>query len=143
MDKTINALVEETDKYLLEKKLELGKKRAEELGLECFGGFDMKFYSADDIHKLLSEGVELFGQCHGTHRNSSWTTDEKPSKQEWGLSHTHTSLAIGIRPITPPSEERQIIQAIVNLWEHSINGSSVPLIEAIKMARAWLKEQKF
>lgn len=144
MDKTINALAKETDKYLLDKKLEIGKQRAEKLGLEDWRlehpeGGAIDCYPADDVHRLLGEGVELFGQCHGTHRNSSWTTDEKPSKQEWGLAHTHAGLLIGIKPIAPPSEERQIIQALVNCWsanDHRAVG------EAYEMAKAYLAKTK-
>lgn len=100
--------------------LRLGEERAKELGLNLIHGHQNTngkweyYFMAGDIHRLLGSAINLFGQCHGGHRNSSWTTDSSPAKQEWPLLHTHQALLIGIKPIAVESEERKLLR---DLWE--------------------------
>ncbi len=106
--------------------LELGKQRAEELGLRmkfsmstggayygsgvgagCVGGSGSSggdyVYSADDIHKLLCEGVEVFQESRDKYDyDKTWWGEDK--KQVEKMSRIEKSaLLIGIRPIKQDS----------------------------------------
>lgn len=91
--------------------LELGKKRAEELGLELiFKAYEIKTYLADDIHRLLGEGVEVQGSqfsLDGGTGNMGWCCDEEPMSTD-----THKALLIGIRSIFQESEARKLLREI-------------------------------
>lgn len=126
-------------------KLELGKKRAEELGLrhQRLHLNTTDVYFADDIHKLLGNGVEVRGGGHYMSPKSG------PTIRSWSApclfdqeSDDHSALLIGIKPITPPSEERQIIQAMVNSWDSSDKPITPEFVQSIDRARGWLAKEK-
>lgn len=77
----------------LESKLELGKRRAEELGLKTDMGV---WYPAYDIHRLLSEGVEMSTDLND--HDSLWSSPKH-------FSDTYQALLIGIKPIVQESAE--------------------------------------
>lgn len=95
--------------------LELGKLRAEELGLLEARPVTFTphgWYRADDIHKLLGEGVEVLGEED---------TDKSICASKWfewspGITDKesdHKALLIGIRPIKAESEERKLLRELV------------------------------
>lgn len=63
--------------------IELGKKRAAEIGLGQVGGW----YHVNDVHRVLGAGEEYFWKPHGDAGHI-----QKPE-------HTHRALGIAIRPI--------------------------------------------
>ena len=108
--------------------LELGKKRAEEIGLKpqleinfssshglmmgpkTFVEGKIYAYHADDIHRLLGNGVEMF-------------TDHKciAPNQIMTSMCTHKSLLVAIRPFKPETREqklegilRELMQALLD-----------------------------
>lgn len=96
--------------------LELGKQRAKELGL--VGGLDSRFqeyafYQADDIHKLLGEGVEV-GRYKAGLSMSAWAISHMDHAEE-------TALLIGIRPIVQEAEERKLLREFSQYveWQHT------------------------
>lgn len=111
-------------------KLELGKKRAEELGLRHHGLHlnTTDVYFADDIHRLLGEGTEY-----------SFDLRILGGLQVNAINPQFEGIMIGIKPITPPSEERQIIQAFVNAWDQ---GTGNEQSYAISRAKGWLERNK-
>ncbi len=89
---------------------ELGEQRAKELGLKTHPDPEPSYY-ADDIHKLLGEGVEV--------ENPS--DDKDTACQRWSLSEysikgygKQQGLLIGIRPINPPSRVESEIKAKID-----------------------------
>lgn len=86
--------------------LSLGKKRAEELGLQmsCDPGRFGAFYQADDIHKVLGEGV--YTSCR--QNELEYWQALQPSKAEVYPGDTHQALLIGIKPIVIDSAEQLI-----------------------------------
>lgn len=115
--------------------LELGKRRAEELGLREV--ILSPYYHAEDIHRLLGEGLETFSLYSGV---DTW----------WGPldndDDTHQALLIGIRPIAQESEERKHLRRLVTLLE--VNATTISptamahLNEAIERAKRFLSEKK-
>lgn len=113
--------------------LELGKQRAEELGLKI-GAIDGKkcFYDIDDIHKLLGEAEETFAQISkgDEHLSTYWMKEEH---------HTHQALLIGIRPIVQESEERKLLR---ELAEHTPEINAIFGPEFMIRAKALLEREK-
>lgn len=105
-------------------KLELGRKRAEELGIECVAASGFKYYyDSNDIHKLLDEGVEAHGgkYCLG----GEWSFVGHKSGES-----SHQALLIGIRPIIQESEERRLLREFI---QESVDGIwSTGLLERAK-----------
>lgn len=84
--------------------LELGKKRAKELGLStCAYG---TYYPAEIIHRLLGEGVET----------KAWVSKEGLAAPCWiarpwnDADATHTAIMIAIRPITKPDTAESLLK---------------------------------
>lgn len=116
--------------------LELGKKRAEELGLKLitlhsYGGgassapyaqhTTQDRYLADDIHRLLGEGVEAVGNKYC----DDWWA--KPMAQELLPKLKDVGLIIGIRPIVQESEERKLLRKLSEYteWQHTKGKPSI------------------
>lgn len=105
--------------------LELGKKRAEELGLTNIvmakGPFAPTYdcYLASDIHKLLGEGIDLYGNKNCRH----WD-DHAPPETDIEAGVTHKALLIGIRPIVQESEERKLLREFVSFVNGTFDASN-------------------
>lgn len=89
--------------------LELGKRRAEELGLQLhLSPLIDNGYRADEIHHLLGGAKEVF---------DAKSADGKKYNGTWFEHGTHTSdntaLLIGIRPIVRESDERLLLHEII------------------------------
>lgn len=85
-------------------KIELGKKRAEELGLKWQRMIDIEMYYADDIHKLLGDGQEVHNFMALGNRKSMWyesTAMSLLSTPDW----EEIGLVIGVRPIHKDTAE--------------------------------------
>lgn len=100
-----------------------GEERAKELGLRIkpksltYSGTSDGFYEADDIHKLLGEGVEMSGfdrQSNG----GIWDMSEMVCGQGQP-SHTHKAIMISIRPIVTDTAE-SLLRELVDALEASI-----------------------
>ncbi len=117
-------------------KLALGEKRAKELGLEMWTVFDCTetvknalgdrrtskcprckdawlSYRADDIHRLLGEGVEMHGD------SDEFTLSEFRSTacmRDADMGNSR-ALLIGIRPLVQESEERKLLREFVAWWK--------------------------
>lgn len=91
--------------------LELGKKRAEELGLETPSKDIIlarsEVYLAEGVHRLLGEGQSIYGHVKDGVPNW-WGPHENNAFQD-----THQALLIGIRPIVQESEERRLLREFV------------------------------
>lgn len=127
--------------------LELGRKRAIELGLppKCLMGNyeDLKLYYAIDIHFLLGRGQEVAGNPNA---DTSDDEDEEIQSDAWGRqvkSNTHRALVIGVRPIYQESEERKLLRELLNAHKYfqSTGGSSQFDVVSAK-ARALLEEKE-
>lgn len=114
--------------------LELGKKRAEELGLKPFFR-EPDYYSADDIHRLLGEGVEAIGNrgC------DDWWAN--PMAQETMPKLKDAGLIIGIRPIVQESEERKLLRRLANARLVNV-GVQHEMFELLAEARRLLEGEK-
>ncbi len=111
--------------------LELGKRRARELGLchPAGGGFTSgQIYDADDIHRLLGEGIEI----------GAYRTDENFGNDRWKCDEyscgrrTHKALLIGIRPIVKESREQRMEKLLVSL----IDGTKGFVMDAKQFEKA-------
>lgn len=90
--------------------LELGRKRAEELGLRLNGGYN---YVAEDIHRLLGEGQEAWASLDAiknTPLAEVWYGDNP-------RHHTHKALLIGIRSIKTESPERALLREFASVFD--------------------------
>lgn len=89
--------------------LELGKRRAQDLGLEITRDITASFdvYRAEDIHRLLGEGVEAIGNkgC------DDWWAN--PMKKEALPKVKDVGLIIGIRPIVQEQESERTAKDIL------------------------------
>lgn len=108
-------------------KLKRGRRIAEEIGLRSKDlGVD-EFYTSDDIHRLLGEGVTVFD--HASRRNT-WTKDV-------GLRETfaemRSAILISIRPITQESEERKLLGEFIeaSLEHYTIKESLIERAKAL------------
>lgn len=129
--------------------LEIGKKRVEELGLNSYGIIQInplsnnRYYLADDIHKLLGEGMEAFDDDNW----SAWTPDRRDGSK-------NKALLIGIKPIVQESEERKLLREMVgsiatsqytkDRVEHFravFNRSDCEILELISKAKRLLEEK--
>lgn len=115
--------------------LELGRKRAEELGLMWVNkdGSPMRFnqepifYHADYIHKLLGEADNLWIV-------NSYITDTRTAHLAQPVDSTHTALLIGIKPIVRDTAE--------SLLREMLNFGSVDKSESFyERAKALLGEK--
>lgn len=101
--------------------LELGKKRAKELGLSYRAatlsydqaGGQANIYFANDIHRLLGAGVETYTKS-ATNSNFSNFNIVRLADDDM------VALQIGIRPIAQESEERKLLKEIVDHLAPSI-----------------------
>lgn len=113
--------------------LELGKKRAEELGLtNC--AENVGSYKADNIHKLLGEGVETFGYA------SKWDWGRYEVCKDRYDQPNHQALLIGIRPIAKESQERALLREI--LKHMSWSAVNYEMNSVIAKCKALLKESE-
>lgn len=108
--------------------LELGKRRAEELGLhERKWGGEYGYYLSD-VWKLLGAGVEIVGNVKnidgGLTTNKCWTSISNTGE-------THTALAIGIKPLKVESEERKLLREFVE--REKKQGAAFDLVERAKV----------
>lgn len=91
--------------------LELGKQRAEELGLklewQAVTARTVSYYREDDIHKLLGEGVETY-----THDQ----TQSNFNTRKFGNDNM-IALQIGVRYIKQETREEQLTKALKELIE--------------------------
>lgn len=119
-----------------ESKLDdIGKRRAEELGLKTDMGV---WYPANDIHQLLSEGIEVFGnqfKMDGGTGDLGWCCDEEKRSAD-----THHALLIGIKPIVQESEERKLLRELIDAHE-SEGRYGVKFNEAEKKAKRLLERK--
>lgn len=116
-------------------KLELGMKRAKDLGLNRGPFSSSELYLANDIHRLLSEGVESTCEKNGI----VWTSYSGPPSS----TGTHFGLLIGLRPIIQESEEKKLLREIVKYNTCIITGTPVfPSSDWIERAKRLLRETK-
>lgn len=125
--------------------LELGKQRADELGLKMLDMITLtvtqrKWYKAYDIHKLLGDGAEVIGKkyqdtLHGftNQKSIDWDQQKEPY-----TGCPQAALLIGIRPIKQDSCE-QLVRDI--LRDANERGGHV-LSDYIKRAKALLEEKE-
>lgn len=108
--------------------LELGWKRAEELGL-MLGAVNgnKSFYDKNDIHRLLGSGRVVRGAVEPVPEDVAWQYES-----QWDEYDDHQALLIGIKPIVQESEERKLLRLIVGNSQH--NGTLVPseIVDRIK-----------
>lgn len=115
--------------------LELGKKRAEELGLTRGPFSNSHLYLADDIHKLLGEGVWSKGRIH---KDGEWTFGGYLDE-----AVTHKALLIGIRPIVQESEERKLLRELVNnILDNYDSWKAPPAADLVQKAKRLLDGEK-
>jgi hypothetical protein len=102
---------------------DLGKKRAEELGLRLWSR-SVDIYMADDIHKLLAEGVEVKLEEYFP---TGWhiTQDGGGTK----------ALIIGITPIVEKSREEKMEELLREAF-------SLPRPLAIDRVDLWFERAK-
>lgn len=94
--------------------LNLGKQRAEELGLERFNyAAADRLYRADDVHKLLGEGVVTYTRSE---------TKSNFNRVRFG-DDDMVALQVGIRPIVQETREqkmeallRQVVRTDDEAW---------------------------
>lgn len=79
--------------------LELGRKRAAEIGLKSSEWLQGICYFADDVHRLLGEAEEVFGRPE---RGFRWNQEIVTITAD---PDTHKALILGIRPIKQESPE--------------------------------------
>lgn len=135
---------------MIEKKdvLERGRRIAVEVGLgikreNIPAGPDgpyLSIYHADDVHRLLGEGAEVF--CHNE------TTNNPNHAKQWhqdpivdaSKGATGMALLLRIRPIKAESEERKLLRelALYKDWQHTKGEPS--LYELIDRAKKLLGE---
>lgn len=116
--------------------LELGEKRAKQLGLEHPSKDEIlllaQVYRADDIHRLLGEAYKV----GGSFINANWVGGIARADH-----HTHNALLIGIRPIvqeTQESEERKFLRRFVKeseewMYKHPLYLEAKRLLEGEKL----------
>lgn len=130
--------------------LELGKQRASELGLEsihkCWKtlgtpmlmdvhGSITEFYYADDIHKLLGEGVLLHEDVGGWYDPKSKVPFSEAKRQ---------AMLIGFRPIVQESREQKLENMLRFLlplrgWKEGFTCTTTLTSEFIKECKALLE----
>lgn len=123
---------------------DLGKKRAEELGLVMHTTtLPFNWYKADDIHQLLGEGLQLFGEFiedidedGRTGGDFQWGYKLKPEKND-----TRTALLIGNRPIVKDTAE-SLLAEIVKIGHASTSYAHDGVVDVIMRARTLLERQK-
>lgn len=113
--------------------LELGEKRADELGLKLVNpGTQLRlFYYQDDIHKLLGEGECVYGFGKAYPDMYNW------AKRNSSEQNTHQALLIGIKPIVKDTAE-QLVRDIAR--DANERGGHV-LSDYIKRAKALLEKK--
>lgn len=97
--------------------LDRGRKIAEEIGLTCKHSTHGHVYYADDIHRLLGEGVAVFGRkvpVSGLHGFG-----EQPC-----VADDLRGLTIAIRPLLQESEERKLLREIIVAHNKECDGDS-------------------
>lgn len=140
--------------------LELGKKRAEEMGLKpvwlgristshglmtgekTFADFDISAYSADDIHRLLGDAKIYWGsKVNGP--------DSKLDPYNWCADqysdNTHQCLVMGIRPIkqeqTKPQSMEDVARELIEfIKKHYSEERTIALPKAENPERQLLME---
>ena len=124
--------------------LELGKKRAEELGLKSltthynYGAPSNTqiTYAADDIHALLGAGVEVVGSYNSDTKQITSTFGQILAKKDHDQA-----LLIGIQPIKKATREERalgLLQELVSRW----NPETVDYDPIMGRAKALLSEDK-
>ena len=98
--------------------LELGKKRAQELGLilcplrDHPANLSYEYYRGNQVHKVLGEA--RFMSCELT--QSGLFKCLEPTECIPYQGDTHQGLLIGIKPVKKESAERQFIRELVKRW---------------------------
>lgn len=117
--------------------LELGKQRAEELGLTRMVNSivtEWPYYLKDDIHKLLGEGVEV-GRYKAGLSMSAWSRSHMDHAEE-------TALLLGIRPTAQESAEK-ILKDLILEYEiaHNVPGTGLGYRKFYDRAKALLERE--
>lgn len=103
-------------------KLELGKQRAREIRLRKQSGGLRDYYFADDIHKLLSEGAVVWGNCpfEGfSPDESTWREGKSGPAEAYDSTpaEDRQALLIGIRPIKQESSAKSVADKIKQVYD--------------------------
>lgn len=90
---------------------EIGRKRAEELGLKCHAvnhSINLA-YACADIHRLLGEAVEMYGWQNNGVGAIKW------SDSSYAEVDSHAALLIGTRPVKQPSREEEMASLLCEM----------------------------
>lgn len=113
----------------MEKILNVGTQRA----LELFNlDYSTPTYSCHLVHYLLGQGIEVFGTFKGPKQGEF---EMHAKKYNWS---TRKAYLVGMTPIEEDSP-LQILQAMVNCYEHNEPGE---LSQAVDRAKDFLAKKK-